>query len=193
MIAIRGGSLIAKELRAMLPPGEEVVWVPRDADMPTGATRHLFCAGLLRSKSADMQTNREIIEGMTVNLWSVTDQIERIMSANDLARVCVLGSESGFSGSFDGTYAEAKKELHQYVESKKLKPLQQLVCIAPSIISDCGMTTRRLDLDNLEARRATHPKRRFLRAAEVARLVHFCLYVDKGYLSGTVIRLHGGR
>ena len=54
------------------------------------------------------------------------------------------------------------------------------------------MTLRRTDRDRLERRAAKHPKRRFLDAADVARLVHFLLYVDRGYVSGCVIRMHGG-
>jgi NAD(P)-dependent dehydrogenase (short-subunit alcohol dehydrogenase family) len=194
MIAIRGaGSKIVSELLPLLPPEEEVVRVPRLGDMPNCAERYLFCAGLLRPKRGVDQTADEIEESFAVNLWRVTDDIERIMASNVKARVCVIGSESGFAGSFDDVYAMAKQGLHRFVETKRLKsPYQQLVCIAPSIIQDCGMTVRRDDVSNLREKRARHPKQRFLQAAEVAKLVHFTLYQDLGYLSGVVIRLNGG-
>ncbi len=54
------------------------------------------------------------------------------------------------------------------------------------------MSTRRKDVDNLERRRTEHPKERFVSSAEVAAMVHHVLYVDAGYTTGTVIRMHGG-
>jgi NAD(P)-dependent dehydrogenase (short-subunit alcohol dehydrogenase family) len=74
----------------------------------------------------------------------------------------------------------------------KIKPQQQIVCVSPGIIEDAGMTVRREDRVNLARRRDMHPKRRFLRAIEVARMIHFLLYVDEGYTSGVVIRMNGG-
>lgn len=193
MIAIRGaGSEVVRRLEPHIA-GDEVLRVHRDEDMPVNVERYLFCQGLIRPKRRSEQTNDEIVEGLSVNLWYTLDQCERIFSANVKARVCVIGSESGFAGSHDDTYAVAKAELHKYVERKRLKsPYQQLICIAPSIIRDCGMTTRREDGQNLMMRRATHPKQRFLDAEEVARLVHYVLYVDRGYLSGVTIRMNGG-
>ena len=194
MIAIRGfGSSIVSELLPMLPADEVVIRVSRDADNPTVADRHLFCAGVIRPKRGADQTREEIEESTRVNLWSVTDQCERILSSNTAARICIIGSESGFAGSFDDVYAASKSAVHGYVESKRLKsPHQQIVCLAPSIIEDCGMTIRRADHQNLEARRLAHPMRRFLTAQEVATWVHFLLYVDAGYMSNQVIRLNGG-
>lgn len=177
----------------MVPVGEEVIPVDRLKDMPLNCDRYLFCAGIIRPKPRSQQSTREIEESLAVNLWRVTDDIERIMSGNVRARVCVIGSESGFAGSYDDTYAMAKTAIHRYVETKRLKsPHQQLICIAPSIIQDCGMTERRDDTTNLLQRRALHPKQRFLKAVEVARLVHFVLYVDLGYLSGVTLRMNGG-
>ncbi|MFS2208487.1 hypothetical protein, partial [Variovorax sp. Varisp36] len=62
--------------------------------------------------------------------------------------------------------------------------------MAPGIIGDAGMTLRRADKHNLMARQMAHRKRRFIEAIEVARLIHFLLYVDQGYLSGIVIRMN---
>ena len=194
MIAIRGaGSTIVQQLLPLLPEGEESKAISRFADMPTDCERYLFCAGVLRAKKAQDQSPDEMTEGFHVNLWQVVTDCERILAGNAKARICIIGSESGFSGSFDGVYAVAKGEIHRYVEKTRLKsPHQQLICIAPSIISDTGMTSRRDDKSNLLERRALHPKQRFLKALEVARLVHYVLYVDLGYLSGTVIRMNGG-
>lgn len=193
MIAIRGaGSAIADRLHDLLPRDEVVQAVARDVDMPLDADRYLFCSGVLHHKRKADQTREEIELSNRVNLWQVTDDCERIFSSNERARVCVIGSESAYTGSFDDTYAAAKLALHLYVKTKRLKPEQQLVCVAPSIISDAGMTMRRQDIHNLILRLRDHPKRRFLAAIEVARLVHFALYVDLGYLTNVVIRLNGG-
>jgi NAD(P)-dependent dehydrogenase (short-subunit alcohol dehydrogenase family) len=154
--------------------------------------RYVLCAGVIRPKTLSKQTAGEIVETMTVNCIRPMQLCDAILESNDTARICVIGSESGFVWSYDGAYAAAKAALHRYVETKKLRPHQQLVAIAPSIIEDCGMTMAREDAENLERRKAEHPKRRFLRASEVARLIHFLLYQDEGYLSGTVIRMNGG-
>jgi NAD(P)-dependent dehydrogenase (short-subunit alcohol dehydrogenase family) len=194
-LAINGGSsAIARALVSEWTPPSEVVYsIPRGADMPLTAMRYLFCQGLLFGKRADELTDDQVAECYHVNFTWVANQCDRILDANDYARICVLGSESAFAGSYDGAYAGAKRELHGYVETKRLRtPDQQLVCIAPSIIADAGMTTRRTDLDNLERRRTAHPKGRFLKATEVASLIHHVLYVDSGYLSGVTIRMNGG-
>lgn len=194
MIAIRGASsIIAQQLIAMLPDGERVEAVRRGASMPVSVERYFFCVGLLRSKSMADQSAAEIAESMAANYSQVVFECDQIFSANACARICVMGSESGYSGSFDGAYALAKERLHKYVETKRLQyPAQQLVCVAPSIVLDSGMTLRRVDTDGLERRRWAHPKRRYLRAMEVAQMVRHLLYVDRGYTTGTIVRMHGG-
>jgi NAD(P)-dependent dehydrogenase (short-subunit alcohol dehydrogenase family) len=193
LIAIRGaGSAIARELDGLLPPGEEVRRIERGEGMPLDAQRYLFCQGLMRPKTLTEQTPAEIAESWLVNFAFVARACDRILEANELARICVLGSESGVAWSHDGAYAAAKAALHRYVETKRLGERQQLVGIAPGIIWDCGMTTRRRDQQRLKELADAHPKVRFLFAVEVARLAHFLLYVDEGYLTGTVIRMHGG-
>lgn len=194
-IAINGGqSRIARDLiKNWLSPQETVITVTRGQDMPLNCVRYLFCQGLLRNKRSEDQTKEEAAEGFFVNFDWIANQCDRIIAANDHARICVLGSESAFTGSFDGVYAGAKRELHHYVENTKLRtPQQQLVCVAPSIIADAGMTLRRTDADNLRKRQSEHPKQRFLNADEVAVLIHHLLYLDRGYLSGITIRMNGG-
>lgn len=190
MLAVTGyRSKIVEELRALLPPGEEVV---RISNGVVDAGRYLLCAGLLRPMTLGAQSLNEIAEAIKVNLIEPMQLCDLLLAHNDRARICVIGSESGFAWSHDGTYAAAKAALHRYVETKKIGQHQQLVCVAPSIIEDCGMTLRREDVDNLKRRMDEHPRRRFLAAVEVARMVHFLLYVDEGYTTGTVIRMNGG-
>ncbi len=193
-LAVRGAaSQIVVELRKLLPMPEDVLEVPRGHTPPITADKYLFCQGLLRPKRAADQTEDEISEGFDVNASQIMKACDVILAGNANARICVIGSESGFSGSFDETYAAAKARLHSYVEHRQLRhPWQQLVCVAPGIIIDSRMTQCRDDLEQLEQRRMAHPKRRWLTAMEVAKAVHFALYVDRGFLTNTVVRLNGG-
>lgn len=194
LIVITGWrSQIAVEFRALLPKEEiPVRGVADDVPFPLTADRYLFCQGLLRSKPAAEQTDDEIREGLRVNYGSIARACNRILAANDRARICIIGSESAYRGSFDGVYAAAKADLHGYVEQVRLRtPEQQIVAISPGIIGDAGMTTRREDVDNLERRRAEHPKRRFLRSREVANMAAFLLF-EAEFVSNFVVRMHGG-
>lgn len=194
MIAIRGaGSEIAKAVIRLLHPNEDFVAVGRDENIPLDADRYLFCQGLLRGKSLEDQTIEEIDESFWVNCERAVDDCDRLIAENDKARICVLGSESGFTGSYDATYAAHKRMLHLYVERRRLRtPEQQLICVAPGIVRDAGMTLRRTDTDRLRAREAAHPKKRFLTSAEVATLLYYCLYTSTPYLTNIVIRMNGG-
>ena len=192
MLAVTGfNSKIVQELLLMLPE-EDVRHVKPPYSGHMDAERYLLCAGVIHPKTIRQQTQTQIRTTMNVNLLWPMQFCERILEHNDHARICVLGSESGYSWSYDGVYAASKAALHQYVETKKLKPDQQLVCLAPSIIADTGMTQSRTDIKNLAAREKKHPKGRFLKAAEVARAIYFLLYQDRGYITGTVVRMNGG-
>jgi acetoacetyl-CoA reductase len=157
------------------------------------ADRLLVCHGLLHAKDYLTQSPGEVIDSLTVNLLSTVRLVERGLHTNPDLRVVLLGSESGSHGSFDGSYALAKAALHAYVGWRRLQPHQQLVCVAPSVIGDAGMTTRRADQDRVRARADEHPKGRLATAAEVAELVHHLLYVDWGYLTNAVIPIDGGK
>lgn len=194
MLGVTGyGSKIVKELIKILPEEENLTRIGWDLsdDIPE-CGRYLLCAGVIRPKMLEQQTASEIAESINCILIGPMRMCDEILKENDGARICVIGSESGFSWSYDGVYAASKAALHRYVETKKLGQKQQLVCVAPSIIEDSGMTESRKDVDNLRQRMEKHPKRRFLKASEVARLVHFLLYQDEGYLSSQVIRFNGG-
>lgn len=192
-IYVRGArSAIAQELDAMC----HAVPVDRGEQMPISGERYLFCAGLIRQKPIAEQTEAEITETMMVNAISVIRECERLLAVNPKARICVIGSESAFKGSFDGAYAAAKAALHRYVETKRLQsPDQQLVCVAPTHILNTGMCNRRNadGVELMEKRRLEHQKQRWLQPIEVARLVHFLLCQDQGYLTNIVIRMNGGQ
>lgn len=162
-------------------------------DIEQSAERFILAAGTLTPANVIDQSDERIAESMAVNFIEPMRICERILSKNSLARIVVIGSESGFNWSHDGVYAGAKAALHRYVETRKLiHPKQQIVCISPGIIGDCGMTIRREDTENLKLREASHPKWRFLTAKEVAKLAWFLLFVDSGYICNQVIRMNGG-
>lgn len=194
MLAIVGyGSRIAKELRELLDGDyEKEIRRATYADCPVNYHRYLFCAGYLLPKRLLDMTYAEQNETIEANLLGVMRCCEDILRHNNSARICVLGSESGYAGSYNQLYSAAKAGLHRYVETKKLLVGQQLVAISPSIIGDAGMTLRRKDTEILEDRRKRHPKGRFLISLEVARVIRFLLYEDEGYITNTVIRMHGG-
>lgn len=168
--------------------------VPRGEQMPEGE-RYLFCTGLIRQARITDQHEEEIADTFLVNAGHVIRECDRLLETNPKARICVVGSESGFKGSFDGAYAAAKAGLHSYVETRRLNyPDQQLVCVAPTCVLNTGMNRRR-NADGvaaLEKRRKQHPKRRWLQPMEVARMIHFLLCVDEGYTTNVVIRMNGG-
>lgn len=195
MLFISGhGSRIAEELRGLLPHTEPVSAFSMDRlPFTVGeGPRYLFAAGHLEGQRIDYMDEDQLAKTWEVNFAHPAAAIETILGRDRTARIVVIGSESALSGSFDAAYAGAKAALHRYVESKPLAPGQQLVCVAPGIIGDAGMTTRRADVQRLAEREAAHPKQRFITALEVARLIHFLLYIDEGYISGVTIRMNGG-
>jgi NAD(P)-dependent dehydrogenase (short-subunit alcohol dehydrogenase family) len=193
VIYVRGAqSAIAQELDAMC----HVVPVERGEQMPISGERYLFCAGLIRQKRITDQTESEIAETFMVNAGSVIKECDRLLAVNPKARICIIGSESGFKGSFDASYAASKAAVHRYVETKRLPfPGQQIVCIAPTHILNTGMCGRRNadGVELMEKRRIAHQKQRWLQPVEVARLVHFLLCQDQGYITNIVIRMNGGQ
>lgn len=175
-----------------LLPGTEIIHRIED-EIPV-CDRYFLCAGLLLPKKLRQQSDEEIMEQIGVNLIRPMILCDAILDMNPNARICVMGSDSGYAWSYNGVYAAAKCALHRYIETKELRSEnQQLVGVAPSIIEDANMTTARTDTENLERRRINHSKGRFIKAAEVAKLVHFLLYEDAGYISNTVIRMNGTR
>lgn len=193
-VVISGIKTSIAQAFANIVPGRYTIVPGRsdDIEFPLDAEVYLFCQGVLYPKQQQDQTAVEMINSYVVNYASIADCVDKIIEINAFARVCIIGSESAYRGSYDQSYADAKRQIHDYVEHKKLwSEHQQLVCISPSIIQDSGMTQRREDKEELEHRRMRHPKQRYLKAMEVARMAHTLLF-EQPYISGTVIRMHGG-
>lgn len=190
MIGVVGASSkIAEQFMALVNEGCRGM---RLREPPEDCRRFLVCNGLLLGHAIGGMMPDRIYATLAANFVEIAQWCDDLFASREDARVCVIGSESGFSGSYDMAYAGSKAALHLYVETKRLKPAQQLVAIAPSIIGDAGMTTRRVDTDTLNERLREHPKGRFVTAAEVASLAAWLLGPDGEYVSGTVVRMHGG-
>jgi NAD(P)-dependent dehydrogenase (short-subunit alcohol dehydrogenase family) len=116
----------------------------------------VLCAGVLHGKKILELTGAQIVECLAVNTVNVIRLCEHILDRVEDAAICVVGSESGWKGSYDPLYAASKAAVHAYVKTRRpLKRFQQLVAIAPPIISDAGMTTRRPDLEYVLKHRKT--------------------------------------
>lgn len=185
-LLIRGHSEIARQLVALWPwslqPEIYLPRLPRVPDVEAIVPALFINQGLLTDVPED---------AIRVNFDEVYALCEHVLTRQPLARICVMGSESDYRGSYLQAYSSAKRMLHHYVETRRVGPGQQLVAVSCGIIADAGMTTRREDQDRVAERAATHPRKRHVVSAEVAQLVHFLL-TGPAYLSNTVVRMHGG-
>lgn len=181
---------IAQEFMA-LQPGEQF-HCDRLAELPRDLDRYLICVGFLAGRSLTQISDANADRTWRVNFLEPAQFCDRLFAANPRARVCLIGSESAYRGSYDMAYAGAKAALHLYVETKRLQsPDQQLLAIAPSIIEDSGMTCRRTDHEALRARAGATRHGRFIKAREVAALAHHALCEATPIWSNTVVRLRG--
>jgi len=171
--------------------GDEFIYGTAES-LPIDLDYYIFVAGVLHGKNLIEITEEEAIESFKVNFFDVVRSCEKILASNNNAKICVLGSYSAIKGSYDMTYAGAKSALHLYVESKKMScPTQHLVCVAPTIIYDSGMTQRREDLDMIDSRATETHLGRWLTSEEIARSIKYLL--EEPSLCNTVLPIHGGR
>lgn len=174
-----------------LKPFRESIYNVRDvSDMPLDFDRYLLCAGVLYGQKVTEMETMSVVNTLAVNYIDVVVFLERLFDSNSRARVCVIGSMSGINGSYDTMYAGAKAALHLYVQTKKLQKEQHLVCVAPTIVANAGMTTRRSDYDHVIKRGKERKLGRWLTTDEVARTAMFALENDA--LCNGVIELTGG-
>lgn len=194
MIAIfNARSSIARALRELLPLDESIVADQYEAPEIAFAQRFLFCTGYLCGKPIAEQSPNETARAYNENFADIATMCDQILAVNRNARICIIGSESGCCGSYDMAYAGAKAAMHLYVERKRLEhPGQQLVAVSPTVIWDSGMTQARTDLADCEARGRARRRGEWLSAQDVAQVVHFALYVDRGNLCNTIIHMTGG-
>lgn len=140
------------------------------------------------------RTVKDLNDQVTVNLLSIIKICEIALKHNREVKIIILGSESGFKGSYDIIYALTKNALHKYVEERKIKfPQQQLLCLAPSTIIDSRLTLRRSDKKNVKKSISLNPKKRGIKSFEISKLIYSLFFEQTNYISNTVIKVDGGK
>lgn len=185
-------STIAKAFVALRPSLEYVVGRTHCIDLDLDA--YLICCGFLAGKSLTEIGVEDLDRTLGANFVQPAQLCDRILEVNDHARICVIGSESGISGSYDMAYAGAKAAMHLYIKTKQLRTAaQQLFGIAPHIVADSGMTERRVDQERVKAAAARHRAARHISAMEVAEVAAAGLFGPSRFLSNTIIELRGDK
>ena len=155
---------------------------------------YIFNIGFIQNKRILEQTKSQIIKSFCINALFTIKSSEYILQYNSVARIFIIGSESGKKGSFDTSYFLAKSMLRAYTTERRLSsPEQQLLLISPSTISDGKMTSNRTDYNNLTMYKKQHPKQRFLDSIEVSKIVSDIIINESTYLCNTEIELNGGK
>lgn len=179
MLAVTGrGTSIVQALTTLT--GEAVERIHADlADpeckfiLPPDCDRFVLAAGVLYPKRILELESKAIAESINVNLVNVVRLTETILRTRPRGRVVIIGSVSAREGSFDECYAIAKAGVHAYTAFRLVQPPQLLYCVAPTIVSDAGMTLRRADYPGVLRRRPT------VTSAEVARAIADALYAPE--------------
>ena len=148
----------------------------------------------LSSKSHLKKSLKDITNQICLNLTSTIKICEIALNSNPKARIVILGSESGLKGSYDIIYALTKSSIHKYVEERKIKYKdQQLLCLAPSTISDGKMTLKRKDKKNVKNSININPKKRGIKSKEISIFIYKLLFEITDYVSNTTIHINGGK
>ena len=148
----------------------------------------------LSSKSHLKKSFKDITNQICLNLTSIIRICEIALNSNPKARIVILGSESGLKGSYDIIYALTKSSIHKYVEERKIKYKdQQLLCLAPSTISDGKMTLKRKDKKNIKKSIYINPKKRGIKSKEISIFIYKLLFEITDYVSNTTIHINGGK
>lgn len=172
---------------------EDFFYGDRDWPLPSNADAYLFCQGYLAGKSAAEISKTDAYKTWMDNFGSIAADCDAILDANPKARICIITSYSGIKGSYDSVYAGAKAAMNLYIETKRLKyPGQQIVGIAPHIVSPSRMTDTRTDQEALTLRRENRRRQEWIAPEDVAKLAHFLLFCDSGNITNTIIPITGG-
>jgi len=155
---------------------------------------YVFLQGYLLPKKINQQSDAETYDSLKINLLSVVKAAELILDTNPVARVFIVGSESGKKGSYDTTYFLSRAALRSYVFEKRLRHVgQQLLLISPAKIVDSRMTQEREDYAELLESSKDLPKGRMLYAKEIADLLHNLMVNVTDHLTNTEIEINGGK
>lgn len=168
-LSVRTGEPVERIHADLARPSTPFLW-------PEECERFVLAAGILYPRQIHELDALEIEQALAVNLVNVMRLCEAILRRVPRARIVVIGSLSGREGSFDQLYAAAKAGVHCYVQTRLVQPPQLLACVAPTIVSDAGMTLRRADYPALLTRRP------FVTSMQVAEMVAALLYADDAQL-----------
>lgn len=171
--------------------GVDVITRRHPRDLPVGCDEYLICSGVLHGKEMCELREEQISETFAVNFSDIASACDIIIRNNQEARICIIGSYSGEKGSYDMAYAGAKAAMHMYIRNKRLvHPKQTLVGVAPWMVQDAKMTTRRRDFGQVLERGKRRRIGRWATSREVARIAHFAL--NEPLMCNTVIEAKGG-
>ena len=160
--------------------------------IPLRFSLYIIGSGFLQSRPIESQALSDIADSFMINAAGPVSAAELILKNDSSARIFLIGSESGFKGSFDMSYALSKCSLSVYVRNRRLSEDQQLLLINPSTIGDLGMTVRRKDVERLNSYMRQHPKKRFLDSQELSKIISN-LFASSIYLTNTEININGGK
>ena len=187
-VAIGMRSTIIQAL-AELMPQEQIVppdWqghtVAYLADVPPDC-RFVLAGGYLAGKRASEQSAEEHARTYWLNTEQPMMLASQALDELPAARVCIIGSWSAVTGSFDENYAAAKDTIHRWAKRQHIAPPRQLVVIAPPIIADSRMTRARADYPEILQRRP------HCCAMDVARAIKAALWETGPDASARVIYL----
>jgi hypothetical protein len=153
----------------------------------------LYSWGKLYNKKINNQTFEEKLQSYFFNFLIPVCLIEYLNSTNCKFNFIYLSSESAKKGSFDSNYACQKAATELYIKECQLTNKESIIVgIAPSMIKDAGMTTRRLDVENVIAAEKSHPKSRLLNTSELVILIEYLMFQNT-YISNTIIEINGGK
>ena len=164
MIAVTGyNTTICQKLREL---SDEPMINLRHHPLPEHCSKFVLAQGIMHGQPMAVLSSVELMESLDVNFVGIVRFCDRILAENEYARIVVIGSQSAVNGSYNTMYAGMKAALHCYVRSKPISSTQRLVCLAPGIIADSGMTRRRHDYPEVLVLRPT------CRAIDVARAAY---------------------
>lgn len=159
MLAVTGRrtTIVQSLARAAGEPVAPIVCDMSDLEtdflLPDGATRFVLAHGVMHGLSFRAMLKEDLAESVAINLVNTMRLCDHILRHVREARIVVIGSLSGREGSFDETYAACKAGIHAYVSWHLVQAPQLLCAVAPCIIADSGMTTRRSDYPGILSRR----------------------------------------
>ena len=153
----------------------------------------IYISSILYSDRIENQTYTQIFNSNLVNTIIPIRLIKYLDKNYSKFTFCYISSESAKKGSFDDSYHVSKGATDNFIREFRLGSKEsRIFSIAPSTI-ESGMTNRRKDLERLNRYREEHPKKRFITADEIAKIIKNLCSDEFNYLSNTTVEINGGK